>query len=434
MQIFFFYRIYNVDRMKLSNVDGIADKLGCDVVYNKVGWVSSSTAKRLHERDAGTSDMYNTRSGVSQKTAAVQGAAEGGHSEVKRRIRNSGAAAEVQKKAMDSAFESIPEGPGSKRPNPVHDSEGGEKQTKSSGALKIKIENDIRETYVKTSRESLDGLSKSHPVSPPLQPSSESLGKAANNFGGEQSLHKDQTQSLGIDGPSILRETNLSHQSTSSLDSKLGLASSMQYQENFRESEKLQHGEITPAKQAWDVNLQQGLLHGKVLLMQNLNPLFTSADIRNLTRNVFKGCSDAQVTPQHCVSRATYSEARGAALVIFETESLADLALQELEDKCLVLTASKRPLIASKAKVSEPGKVSRFPGHFPLDNFKLLKQRQNETMIKGLATSYCLQPNTLEFEMAMEWRCHQDMAQGCWDRLYKMQRDDIHTVLRKYKK
>ena len=40
-----------------------------------------------------------------------------------------------------------------------------------------------------------------------------------------------------------------------------------------------------------------------------------------------------------------------------------------------------RPLVASKVESPELGKVLRFPGHFPLDKFKLWKQGQLDLMV-----------------------------------------------------
>eukprot|EP00249_Psilotum_nudum_P024075 c29082_g1_i1 orf=551-3115(-) len=178
----------------------------------------------------------------------------------------------------------------------------------------------------------------------------------------------------------------------------------------------------------WEENISQGLPQGRVLLVSNFSPSFTSFDVCDMLKSVFKGCSDARLISQRTASPY------GKALVIFHNRGLAESAMQEMEEKCLVLTDSNRPLIASVAEPPAPSKVSRFPGHFPLEKFKMSRQHDNEEMRKAVSTSHCSQPNTIEFEMAMEWRQHQEMVQKCWDDLFKRQDDEVDVVLRKHNK
>lgn len=39
---------------------------------------------------------------------------------------------------------------------------------------------------------------------------------------------------------------------------------------------------------------------------------------------------------------------------------------------------------------------------------------------KAVSTSHCSQPNTIEYEMAMEWRLLQEKSECWWKELYKV--------------
>lgn len=173
---------------------------------------------------------------------------------------------------------------------------------------------------------------------------------------------------------------------------------------------------------SWEEHLNQGLPSGRVILVQNFDILVTSADVRDMMKSVFEGVSDARLMPQDTI--CPY----GQALVVFESKNLAETALKEMESKCLIVTNSKRPLIASKAKPSESSQLSRFPGHLALEKFKLSRALQNDDYRRAVATSHCSQPNTIEYEMAMEWAHLQEIAQTCKNELFKKQRDEIEEI------
>ncbi|KAH6558299.1 hypothetical protein KP509_1Z070700 [Ceratopteris richardii] len=172
----------------------------------------------------------------------------------------------------------------------------------------------------------------------------------------------------------------------------------------------------------WRENLQQGLSRGKVLLLQNLDPFLTSADVRDMLRSIFQGVSDAQVIPHEMA--CPY----GQALVIFDTAMLADAALQEMETNCLVLASNKRPVLASKFK--ETTDLGRFPGHLALDKLKLTRKIGAEEYKKALSTSHSSQPNTIEYEMAMEWRRLQAISHTCRSELFEKQKKEIMQIMK----
>ncbi|MCO5577285.1 hypothetical protein L7F22_031112 [Adiantum nelumboides] len=137
---------------------------------------------------------------------------------------------------------------------------------------------------------------------------------------------------------------------------------------------------------------------------------------QDLIKSAVEGCSDIQMLQRS----GSLCSLAGEGLLVFETEDLADAALQQFEENCLVISGCTRPLIARKVVLSDPGKFARFPGHFPLDNFKLWKQRQEEVMTKSFENSHFADPKTVEFEMASEWKNLQEWLAQCWEQLCKI--------------
>ncbi|KAI5063518.1 hypothetical protein GOP47_0022065 [Adiantum capillus-veneris] len=170
----------------------------------------------------------------------------------------------------------------------------------------------------------------------------------------------------------------------------------------------------------WEENLLQGLSFGKVLLLQNLDPSLTSADVREMLKHILQGVSDVRVIPQETI--CPY----GQALAIFDSRLLADNALQEMEIKCLVLASNKRPVIATKFK--EISNLMRFPGHLALDKLRLSRNLGADDYKKAVSTSHSSQPNTIEYEMAMEWRWLQEITETCQAELFEKQKKEIDEI------
>lgn len=411
----FFRRIYNVDLKKLSNIEGIVKILGQDVLFNKPEWFSNESDKRSGKLDADVSATYTAPSGTMYETLAVHQAAEGGQLDSEKRARDSEDSREHQGKSMPLERGSKTDVSALKKPNLTSDKDK-EKRAKFTSTVK----QDSIQASKGASKASQDVMERSPLI--PQQP----LTRSASAKRSEQHISKVEAQSL--------ERKTLTAEEMFPNTGKAWFADPLTWPGSSiptrARSKQLQHQDNILPKKTWDAKVEESLCHGKVLLIQNVDPLFTSADIHDLIRCAFKGCSDARILRRGCATSAP----SGEALLLFETEDLANSALQDLEENCLVLSGCTRPLIASKVAPPTAGKVARFPGHFPLDNFKLWKQRQEEVMKKSFEISHFSDPNTVEFEMAMEWQRLQEMLSSCWDRLYKIQRDETSALLEKYKK
>jgi len=105
-------------------------------------------------------------------------------------------------------------------------------------------------------------------------------------------------------------------------------------------------------------------------------------------------------------------------------------------------------LIASKGLLEMPEKPKTLVGHLGVNNNKKM-QREEMVLImllalseihsykfsssfclctvvqlqrKAVSTSHCSQPNTIEYEMAMDWILVQEKTVNCFNRLHKVKR------------
>ncbi|RRT36725.1 hypothetical protein BHE74_00030413 [Ensete ventricosum] len=88
----------------------------------------------------------------------------------------------------------------------------------------------------------------------------------------------------------------------------------------------------------------------------------------------------------------------------------------------LTVLVSCSPLICSKGMLKVP-KSSMF-GHLSVDKNKL----QMREMRRAVSTSHCSQPNTIEYEMAMDWLVIQERSVRCLNALHKGQADELKAI------
>ncbi|GLU14588.1 hypothetical protein SLE2022_311490 [Rubroshorea leprosula] len=173
-------------------------------------------------------------------------------------------------------------------------------------------------------------------------------------------------------------------------------------------------------KLPWEQRLQTAQESGTLLLLENLDPSFTSAEVQDLVRDALKMRVEAKMIQQTAFSSPYY----GKALVILQSKKEVELAISKLEENCLML-ANGRPIVASKVEIEKPNKQAGFVGHLLLDKFRV--QRQNQERKKAVSTSHCSQPNTIEYDLAMEWCMLQEKSDLWWKALYEEQAKEIEV-------
>lgn len=171
----------------------------------------------------------------------------------------------------------------------------------------------------------------------------------------------------------------------------------------------------------WEERMQNAHEQGTLVLLQNLDPSYTSEEVEDIIWSAIKENCSAKMVQHTTIS----SPHLGQAFVIFKTPEVARRVIQKLEEGCLMLS-NGRPLVGSTGPPpSLPRKQSTFVGHLHIDKIKLLTQRE---MKDAVSTSHCSQPNTIEYEMAMEWCLLQSRSDSWWKRLYKQHGDDLKKI------
>ncbi|XP_027343446.1 protein ANTI-SILENCING 1 [Abrus precatorius] len=176
----------------------------------------------------------------------------------------------------------------------------------------------------------------------------------------------------------------------------------------------------------WDDRLQKAQELDSLILLNNLDPSYTSHEVENLVWHALNEQVEARMIERSLTSN-TYC---GRALVIFKTKKAAESAISELNKRCLILGGG-RIVCATKETLSEPVKRGKFTGHLVFDRTALHKQRQE--IRNAVSTSHCSQPNTIEYEMATEWLLQYLKSNYQWNALYKKQMKEIQDVKSKLK-
>ncbi|XP_075642193.1 protein ANTI-SILENCING 1 [Castanea sativa] len=169
----------------------------------------------------------------------------------------------------------------------------------------------------------------------------------------------------------------------------------------------------------WEDRMKTANEQGTLVLLQNLDPTYTSAEVEDIVWHGFKESCTAKMIQQTSIS----SPHSGQALVIFKTREAAEIAVRKLDEGCLLLS-NGRPLVGSKT-TCYPEKKPSFFGHLVIDKLKHQMQRE---MKEAVSTSHCSQPNTIEYEMAMEWCLLQERSDFAWKKLYEQQGEALRKL------
>ncbi|KAK4590466.1 hypothetical protein RGQ29_020853 [Quercus rubra] len=174
-------------------------------------------------------------------------------------------------------------------------------------------------------------------------------------------------------------------------------------------------------KLPWDQRLQTAEEMGTLVLLDNLDPSYTSLEVEDLVWHAFNRRVEAKMIQQGTFSHPHY----GKALVIFKSKDAAEAAISKLQSECLILEDG-RPVAGCKGTLTQQGEPAKFFGHLVLDVHKC--QRQCDEKRKAVSTSHSAQPNTIEYDFAMEWRCLQEWTDICWRLLFEAQAKEMQEL------
>ncbi|PWA82420.1 protein ANTI-SILENCING 1 [Artemisia annua] len=160
----------------------------------------------------------------------------------------------------------------------------------------------------------------------------------------------------------------------------------------------------------WDERLKTAYDQGTAILLHNVDPDYTSAEIEDIIWHAFNESCGAKIVQRTAVSSPHYAQ----AIILLKTKEAAQKILVKLDEECLMLS-NGRPLVATNCPPMSKKKNSSFFGHLKI---KVQNQRDVD---EAVSTSHFSQPNTIEYDMAMDWCLLQNRSKKWWDKLHKLQ-------------
>lgn len=165
----------------------------------------------------------------------------------------------------------------------------------------------------------------------------------------------------------------------------------------------------------WDDRLQMAEEQGTLVYIQNLDIQFAGADIEELVREALH--LNCMAKP---INHPTYDDPNnGKAYAIFRNKNAADEAISKINSGLVV---GGRPLYCSKGLLKFPKSSGTLVGHLSLPI--KIGQRQREEQKKAVSTSHCSQPNTIEFDLALEWLLLREKQERKFRALRKRHKDE----------
>ncbi|KAL0926327.1 hypothetical protein M5K25_002545 [Dendrobium thyrsiflorum] len=179
------------------------------------------------------------------------------------------------------------------------------------------------------------------------------------------------------------------------------------------------------ADMPWKARIEKAHNQGKLMFLDNLDPSYSASEIEDLLLEVFKLDCTVKIIPHVTFHNPHY----GQAYVICNSRNEANNAVQEMDEKCLILSDG-RPVCAKLGMIELPPKAAKFPGHLKVEKGRLQPVRIEHK--QAVATSHCSQPNTIEYELAMEWLLLFEKYQRSKEKLFKRQRRQLRAFIGKY--
>ncbi|KAF5183926.1 Anti-silencing [Thalictrum thalictroides] len=163
-----------------------------------------------------------------------------------------------------------------------------------------------------------------------------------------------------------------------------------------------------------------------LVLFQNLDPSYTSEDIKEIVWCTFGEECTAMMRP-----RDTFSSLdNGQAFVIFHTKEIVEKVVDELQRRHLMIE-DERPLVAYKGNLEVAAQHSKFIGHQSIAKVDLRQRQRSSDWKEAVGTSHYPQPNTIEYDMAVEWCLLHKQSDLWWKALHEEQEKELIELKRK---
>nr|XP_051195647.1 protein ANTI-SILENCING 1-like [Lolium perenne] len=166
----------------------------------------------------------------------------------------------------------------------------------------------------------------------------------------------------------------------------------------------------------WHEELRVSDEEGRLVYIQNLDIQFAASDIEELIREALQLTCRARP-----INHPTYDDPNnGKAYAVFKSKKAADVAISKINSGLVV---GGRPLYCSKGllKIKKPS--GALVGHLTISNQKT-SRRQQEDQKKAVSTSHCSQPNTIEYDLALDWMLVREKQARKFSILHKKHADE----------
>ncbi|RZC79975.1 hypothetical protein C5167_042554 [Papaver somniferum] len=167
----------------------------------------------------------------------------------------------------------------------------------------------------------------------------------------------------------------------------------------------------------WKDKMDCARSKGTLVRLQNLDPSYSAAEIEEIILTYLKVRCTAKVSQQIKFT----GPHNGQALLVFKTEEKAAMVIKQLRDRCLMLP-NGRPLIAQREAPSVLPKSAKYYGNLTVDRIKHREQKD------AVSTSHCAQPNTIEYELSLDWILYQKRSEASRQTLFEGHGKELATL------
>ncbi|KAD5508206.1 hypothetical protein E3N88_15909 [Mikania micrantha] len=178
------------------------------------------------------------------------------------------------------------------------------------------------------------------------------------------------------------------------------------------------------SKNPWEYRLRKAYDQGAAILLLNVDPEYNSGEVEDIIWHAFKEKCDAKILQHNLVSNPHYAQ----ALLLLETKEAAHKVLTKLDKGCLMLSNGSQifmPLVGTPCPPISTKKNSKFFGHLTFDKARFKNQHEDE----AVSTSHYPQPNTIEYDLAMEWCLLQLKSAIWWEKFHEEKGKQYSTIL-----
>ncbi|KAF4372412.1 hypothetical protein F8388_027085 [Cannabis sativa] len=176
-------------------------------------------------------------------------------------------------------------------------------------------------------------------------------------------------------------------------------------------------------QQPWEEKLQKAQETESLVLLENLDPSFSSVEVEDLIWHAFNERVEARMVQFGTFSNSPYAK----AFVLFKSKVAAQSAICKWNSSFLILPDG-RPVVGRQRNLRVSDQETTFAGHLALDRFKVPKQREDQRNAVAVSTAHCTQTNTFEFDLAMQWRELQEKTDLWWKTLHEKQRKEENEL------